>query len=418
MATQAKRRRRALPGGAAPLRLPVLGGRACGQRRRPGPGGQLPELVPAGGTGAESQGGGEPAGHGGRLRHGGPGERAARGTAVRGAAGRAPVAAHLLHQRRAGTRPEEERRRLLQGTGVPEAVEKDLANIRSEYYSIVLPFMDAHPDLFSPRVRSLELYRQLVALVMAYSFQEPLEEEEDEKEPNSPLMVPAADILNHLANHNANLEYSPTCLRMVAIQPIPKGHEIFNTYGQMANWQLIHMYGFAEPYPDNTNDTADIQMVTVREAALQGTKVEAERLLLYERWDFLCKLEMVGEEGAFVIGREEVLTEEELATTLKVLCMPAEEFREFKDQNGWEDDKSEDDSLTITDIPKLKASWRQLLRDSVLLTLQTYATDLKTEQDLLSNKEVYAALSWREQQALQVRYGQKMILHRVLEQTR
>lgn len=49
-----------------------------------------------------------------------------------------------------------------------------------------------------------------------------------------------------------------------------------------------------------------------------GTKVEAERLLLYERWDFLCKLEMVGEEGAFVIGREEVLTEEELTTTLKV----------------------------------------------------------------------------------------------------
>ncbi|XP_070244435.1 N-lysine methyltransferase SETD6 isoform X2 [Bos mutus] len=274
-----------------------------------------------------------------------------------------------------------------------------------------------HP-MFCPRVRSLELYRQLVALVMAYSFQEPLEEEEDEKEPNSPLMVPAADILNHLANHNANLEYSPTCLRMVAIQPIPKGHEIFNTYGQMANWQLIHMYGFAEPYPDNTNDTADIQMVTVREAALQGTKVEAERLLLYERWDFLCKLEMVGEEGAFVIGREEVLTEEELATTLKVLCMPAEEFREFKDQNGWEDDKSEEDSLTITDIPKLKASWRQLLRDSVLLTLQTYATDLKTEQDLLSNKEAYAALSWREQQALQVRYGQKMILHRLLELTR
>lgn len=60
------------------------------------------------------------------------------------------------------------------------------------------------------------------------------------------------------------------CLRMVATQPIPKGHEIFNTYGQMANWQLIHMYGFVEPYPDNTDDTADIQMVTVREAALQG----------------------------------------------------------------------------------------------------------------------------------------------------
>ncbi|XP_066098489.1 N-lysine methyltransferase SETD6 isoform X1 [Saccopteryx bilineata] len=312
--------------------------------------------------------------------------------------------------------PQEERRRLLQGTGVPEAVEKDLANIRSEYCSIVLPFMEAHPDLFSPKVRSLELYHQLVALVMAYSFQEPLEEEEDEKEPNPPLMVPAADILNHIANHNANLEYSPNCLRMVATQPILKGHEIFNTYGQMANWQLIHMYGFVEPYPDNTDDTADIQMVTVREAALQGTQTEADRQQLCERWDYLCKLEMVGEEGAFVIGREEVLTGEELAATLKVLCMPAEEFRELKDQDGW-DDEREEDSLTITNIPQLKESWRRLLRDSVLLTLQAYATDLKTEQELLGNEEAYAGLSWREQQALQVRYGQKVILHRLLALT-
>ncbi|XP_012860646.1 N-lysine methyltransferase SETD6 [Echinops telfairi] len=316
--------------------------------------------------------------------------------------------------------PEDERRRLLQGTGVPEAVEKDLVNIGSEFHSVVLPFMEAHPDLFSPRVRSLELYQQLVALVMAYSFQELLEEDDDEeKEPNSPLMVPAADILNHIANHNANLEFSAECLRMVATQPIPKGHEIFNTYGQMANWQLIHMYGFVEPYPGNTNDTADIQMVTVCEAALQGTKVEAERLLLKERWDFLCQLEMVGEEGAFVIGQEEVITEEELLTTLKVLCMPPEEFREFKDQAGWEDaNRDEDGCLPVTDIPKFRASWRQLLRDSVLLTLETYATDLQTDQDLLANKEVHAKLSWREQQALQVRYGQKIILHHLLELTR
>lgn len=114
---------------------------------------------------------------------------------------------------------------------------------------------------------------------MAYSFQESLEED-DEMEPNSPLMVPAADILNHIANHNANLEFSADYLRMVATQPILEGHEIFNTYGQMTNWQLIHMYGFAEPYPNNTDDTADIQMVTVRETALQGTKDETEKPLL------------------------------------------------------------------------------------------------------------------------------------------
>ncbi|XP_030617582.1 N-lysine methyltransferase SETD6 isoform X2 [Delphinapterus leucas] len=421
------------------------GGRACGQRG-PGPGGQLPELVPAGRTGAESKGGGEPAGHGGRLRHGGPGERAARGAAVRGATGRTPVAAHLLNQRPAGARA----RRAAEPVGMGAAAAGAAARAAGPGLALE-PLLCAvaragplgaphvlarggapaiaaghwrtrgcgegfgqHPQrvlfhraaLHGSPPRSFQPHGSLSGTLppargSCDGLQEPLEEEDDEKEPNSPLMVPAADVLNHLANHNANLEYSPNCLRMVATQPIPKGHEIFNTYGQMANWQLIHMYGFTEPYPDNTDDTADIQMVTVREAALQGTKVEAERLLLYERWDFLCKLEMVGEEGAFVIGREEVLTEEELAMTLKVLCMPAEEFREFKDQDGWGDDKREEDSLTITNIPKLKASWRQLLRDSVLLTLQTYATDLKTEQDLLSSKEVYATLSWREQQALQ-----------------
>lgn len=59
-------------------------------------------------------------------------------------------------------------------------------------------------------------------------------------------------------------------LRMVSVCCIRAGEEVFNTYGQMANWQLLHMYGFIEPYPSNTNDTADIQMTSVYKAALQG----------------------------------------------------------------------------------------------------------------------------------------------------
>lgn len=45
------------------------------------------------------------------------------------------------------------------------------------------------------------------------SFQEPVEEddEEEEKQPNPPMMVPMADMLNHVSNHNANLEYTPVC---------------------------------------------------------------------------------------------------------------------------------------------------------------------------------------------------------------
>lgn len=49
-----------------------------------------------------------------------------------------------------------------------------------------------------------------------------------------------------------------------------------------------------------------------------GAKSEAQQQLVAEQWDFLCQLEMVGEEGAFVLGWDEVLTEEELSMTLKV----------------------------------------------------------------------------------------------------
>ncbi|XP_061863707.1 N-lysine methyltransferase SETD6 isoform X2 [Colius striatus] len=310
---------------------------------------------------------------------------------------------------------EEERTRLLKGTGIPEAVEKDLANIHLEYSSIILPFMEAHPTIFDPKLHTLELYKQLVAFVMAYSFQEPLEEEdEDEKGPNPPMMVPVADILNHVANHNANLEYSAHCLRMVTTQSVSKGQEIFNTYGQMANWQLLHMYGFAEPYPGNTNDTADVQMVTVRQAALRRAGSAAQQRLVMEQWEFLCQLEMVGEEGAFVLGWEEVLTEEELSATLKVLCMSEEEFKAYKEQDGWEDDSEENSTLSYEALSRLQPLCKKLLCDSVLLTLESYGSDLKAEQDLLS-PEAYEKLSRREQQALHVRYGQKRILHQVLE---
>ena len=33
-----------------------------------------------------------------------------------------------------------------------------------------------------------------------------------------------------------------------------QGQEVFNTYGELANWQLLHMYGFATPSSSNHFD--------------------------------------------------------------------------------------------------------------------------------------------------------------------
>ncbi|XP_033490155.2 N-lysine methyltransferase setd6 [Epinephelus lanceolatus] len=322
----------------------------------------------------------------------------------------------------------EERDRLLKGTGIPEAVDTDLANIQREYTDVVLPFITKHPDLWSPSTHTLDLYTQLVAFVMAYSFQEPQEEEndeddEEEKAPNPPMMVPMADMLNHVSNHNANLEFTPDSLKMVCVRPIQKGEEVFNTYGQMANWQLLHMYGFTEPYQSNSNDTVDIPISNLYKVATQGIQSDLDRQLVEEQWEMLS--EMMQEKAAFVFGKQGCLTDTELHTVLKVLCMSGEEFSEFKDNEGWEEDDEDDEaSLAFSNegLPGLKASWKWLIHEAARLTLRSYGDEeeqgVKSDQALMEDKAAFEGLSSRQQNALQVHCGQKSILHRLVELTK
>lgn len=66
----------------------------------------------------------------------------------------------------------------------------------------------------------MEFYKQMVAFVMAYSFTEPPPDEFEDSPP--PMMVPMADILNHVAKNNAHLSFETDALKMVAIKPIKK----------------------------------------------------------------------------------------------------------------------------------------------------------------------------------------------------
>ncbi|XP_070829223.1 N-lysine methyltransferase setd6 [Chaetodon trifascialis] len=331
---------------------------------------------------------------------------------------------------------EEERDGLLKGTGVAEAVNTDLANIQREYTHVVLPFITKHPDFWNPDTHTQELYTELVAFVMAYSFQEPQEEEdneedeedeEEEKAPNPPMMVPMADMLNHVSNHNAQLEFTPDSLKMVCVRSIHKGEEVFNTYGQIANWQLLHMYGFTESYQSNSNDTADVPISHFYKAATRGVQSDVDRQLVEEQWEMLCQM-MEEREAAIVFGKQGCLTVAELHTVLKVLCMSKDELSELKDNQGWEeDDEEEDEKIFLAfcneGFPGLKASWKRLIHEAAHLTVKSYG-DGGTETEgvdsdrlLMEDKAALAELNSRQQNALQVRCGQKSILHTLMQLT-
>lgn len=273
----------------------------------------------------------------------------------------------------------------LNGTGVVEAVERDLKLIEKEFNTIVLPFVAKHPSVFPAVCADLEFYKRSVAFVMAYSFTEPTKDAlraDSESSSESveckvpPMMVPVADILNHVAENNAKLIFGIDSLKMVATRPIDEGAEVFNTYGELANWQLLHMYGFAEPSSINHFDALELPMPKVRDVILGSFETSQQQFAL-QKWKFLHRVGVVSEDGAYVLGIPGFLTEEEMHETLKVMVMDEESFSTHEDKEGWSDADEEimgdhEPSLSFGDVASLPDSWKELLVKIAEAFLQQY----------------------------------------------
>ncbi|XP_028400614.1 N-lysine methyltransferase SETD6-like [Dendronephthya gigantea] len=147
----------------------------------------------------------------------------------------------------------EQERKILTSIDLKDGVEEDERNIELGYKNFVLPFMEKNKKYFDPKVHTLDLYKRLAGFVMAYSFTD--SDDVDAK----PAMVPMADILNHVSDNNAHLEFGDEFLSMVTTQAIRKGCEVFNTYGNLDNCNLLRSYGFIED-PPNVFDEVDIPL--------------------------------------------------------------------------------------------------------------------------------------------------------------
>ncbi|KAG7193389.1 uncharacterized protein KQ657_000807 [Scheffersomyces spartinae] len=78
-------------------------------------------------------------------------------------------------------------------------------------------------------------------------------------------MVPLADTLNadtHL--HNASLSYEGSMLVMKATKAIKKGDQIYNTYSNHPNSEILRRYGYVE-YDSSAYDFGEVPLSTVKE---------------------------------------------------------------------------------------------------------------------------------------------------------
>ncbi|KAF9289821.1 hypothetical protein BGZ68_008544 [Mortierella alpina] len=298
----------------------------------------------------------------------------------------------------------------LAGTGVMDKIGKDEAE--SIFAEKLWPLIKSHADLFPVQDQDegafLKIFHRMGSLIMAYAFHDTLpgqdededmdddEDDEDEEEEKVTVsMVPMADMLNHKTGYNnARLFHEKDCLRMVAIKSIKSGQQIYNTYGDLCNADLLRKYGFVDvPNPHNIAEISGESVVA--KCAVGDDKDKDEKV----EW----LLEHDGLEDFFILEAGDEIPEE-LVGCIKILMMPIDEFRTTV---------VEGKKLPST---KLTLEVQKVLRELLETKIVEYTSNAKDDKVLL--KQGSDTQPQNKRNAAIVRSGERDIVQSVLDKVR
>ena len=199
---------------------------------------------------------------------------------------------------------------------------------------------------------------------------------------------------NHLGTTTANglhlrlqmgiVETDEHSLEIVAASDIPAGSEIYNTYGELGNSELVHKYGFC--LPDNPFTVVCLDKLGVVE-------------LVEEWWR-----EKKGKKGEVVERRIQLLRDE---TSILNSVRKAEEDEEDNDDSDDDNDDEEPFQVMVNghiSFPLFVALRTLLLEDDI----ETFADVLKTGGAIDDNGE--AAASDQEEETQQKDYPHAVAL--------
>ena len=133
----------------------------------------------------------------------------------------------------------------LDGTGLELMIPDSSDQFRKYFLSVKANF----PQTAIISDKEFEnLFHYAGCLISAYSFCEDSDKELDI------ALVPFADTLNHRTGfNNARLYFEKEYLKMVCHVDCSKGEQLFNTYGDLGNRDLLIKYGFVdEPNPHHS----------------------------------------------------------------------------------------------------------------------------------------------------------------------
>ncbi|GAA6053605.1 hypothetical protein JCM3770_001549 [Rhodotorula araucariae] len=286
----------------------------------------------------------------------------------------------------------------LEGSNVLSKVGRDEAD--HEFEETVKPFVKAHEEVFgNPEEYTAELFHRMGSWVLSRSFHvdskeeeekdedSDHEEEEEEREDVADVaMVPFADILNAKSgSDNARLFYEPTTLNMMSTSRIPAGAQIFNTYADPPNSDLLRRYGHVDEV--NDADLVEVGLETVVDLVGVAAGLSEEEREARAEW----LLEM-GIDDTFSIETNHKLPDE-LVCAIKTFLLDSADYAKAQKK----------ESPPKPKLDAISADWARKIIDQ---RLSEYPTSVETDEALLQNP----ALPPRKRMAVIVRLGEKRIL--------
>ncbi|KAJ7282755.1 SET domain-containing protein [Mycena rebaudengoi] len=320
----------------------------------------------------------------------------------------------------------------LKGTSVVGKLGK--ADAERDYAEKLLPMVESRPDIFSPDARStyytLEIYHIMGSRILSRSFDvgkddaeerdeedtaantshgsgmdvdvpedeadvqegsDNVGEEEEEEEPPSVSMVPLADMLNaRYGSKNAKLFYEKDSdLHMVSTRPIVVGEQIWNTYGDLPNAELLRRYGHVDMLTLQNGELGNPGDVVEIRADIAISVLQVSETITTERIDWW--LEQGGDD--VVVLESDLEIPLALVSLIRLLRLPPEE---------WEKTVANDK----VPKPKMDSEILGIVRSVLERRLEEYPTSLADDVDLVSS----AGLSLNKRHAMIVRIGEKRIL--------
>lgn len=147
-----------------------------------------------------------------------------------------------------------------------------------ELYAKLLDIIEREPCLELLKAVSRDDFHKIATVIMSYSFDVPPadvdqsdddvdadDDDEIDEDDRFKAMVPLADTMNADTNlHNAQLFYGEHDLVMRSIKPIKQGQQIFNTFSDHPNSEILRRYGYVE-YQGSKFDFGEIPLETIKD---------------------------------------------------------------------------------------------------------------------------------------------------------